>query len=379
MTRNEKGDGSVYKAGSYWRGYITVHGERREFRATSKKAAHEKRKALIALRDAGLDVNARWTVATWLEHWLGTGVAWAPRYRDTQTYIVRAVLSPALGPIPLAELRPEHVEAWVRSMIDPEERRKQGRKPVSAATIRRYNSTLVGALKVAAKRGHVARNAAELVSLPKIVKAPTTSYSVADTRAILQAARGSREEARWVVALMLGIRPAEALGLTWDAVDLDAGRLTVKQQMRAVKGGGFEIQPFPKTHAGHRTIHLPAPVVASLRTHRERQLLERLDSDWKGWDHDLVFSSLKGTPIGDGVDMRAWRRVLDVAGLPYVKRYQARHTAATIQLKQSKQDVAVVAKNLGHTDPSFTYRTYIHPLEDAEAQLAREMAELFGT
>ncbi|UOW01263.1 hypothetical protein [Agrococcus sp. SCSIO52902] len=76
---------------------------------------------------------------------------------------------------------------------------------------------------------------------------------------------------------------------------------------------------------------------------------------------------------------RAWRRVLDVAGLSHVRRDQARHTAATIQLKQSKRDVAVIAKNLGHTDPGFTYRTYIHPLEDAEAQLAREAAKLFGT
>lgn len=376
MARNVKGDGSIVKSGDRWRGYITVHGQRRYFSAVTKNAANEKRKALISLRDAGLDVNAKYTVDAWLEHWLTTGLHWAPRYRDTQTLIVRSVLAPVLGRIPLAELRPEHVEQWIDAMLNPTER---GAKPLSAATVRRYHSTLSGALKVAEKRGHIVRNAAALVDLPKAAKPQTTSYSVADTRAILEAARGSRMEARWLVALMLGIRPSEALGLTWDAVDLDAGLITVKQQMRAVKGGGFALQPFPKTHAGYRTIRASGRVIEAMREHRARQLLERLDSDWKGWEHDLVFSSVKGTPIGDGVDTKAWRRLLDVAGLPYVKRYQARHTAATLQLKQSGQDVAVVAKNLGHTDPAFTMRTYIHPLEDAEKALAGQMDALLGS
>lgn len=375
MARNLKGEGSVYKSGDGWRGYITVHGERRHFRATTKTGAHAKRDALIALRDAGLNVNAKYSVEAWLEHWLTTGLSWSPRYRDTQTYIVRAVLSPALGTVPLTELRPEHVEQWIDGLLNPKER---GVRPLAASSVRRYHSTLHGALKVAERRGHIIRNAAALVELPKVGKAETTSYSVADTRAILEAARGDRMEARWLLALMLGVRPSETLGLTWDTIDLRGGRVTIKQQMRAKKGGGFELQPFPKSHAGYRTLRAPARVTEALREHRERQLLERLDSDWKGWDHDLVFASAKGTPIGDGVDTRAWHRLLDVAGLPYVKRYQARHTAATLQLKQSGQDVAVVAKNLGHADPGFTYRVYIHPLEDAEAALAGQMDALLG-
>lgn len=379
MGRNAKGDGSVVKSGGRYRGYVTVHGERRYFSATTNERAHEKRKALIALRDAGLDVSTKYTVATWLEHWLTTGLAWAPRYRDTQTFIVRSVLTPALGRIPLAELRPEHVETWISSMIDPEECKKRDRKPVTASTLRRYNSTLVGALRVAAKRGHVVRNAAELVSLPKIAKPRTTSYSVADTRAILERSEGDRMEARWYVALMLGVRPAEALGLEWESIDFVAGVVSIRQQLRAVKGGGWQIQPYAKSDAGMRDIKTSPRVLQKLREHRERQLAERRDSDWIGWDHDLVFASPKGTPIGDGVDTRAWRRALDLAGLPYTRRYQARHTAVTLQLKQSGQDVAVVAKNAGHADPSHTYRVYVHALEDAEKALAAKMDALLDS
>ncbi|WP_018640212.1 site-specific integrase [Parafrankia elaeagni] len=48
------------------------------------------------------------------------------------------------------------------------------------------------------------------------------SSTASDARAVLDAAKGQRNAARWSVAPALGLRQGEALGLPWDAVDLEA-------------------------------------------------------------------------------------------------------------------------------------------------------------
>jgi len=73
----------------------------------------------------------------------------------------------------------------------------------------------------------------------------------------------------------LGLRQGEALGLPWDAVDLDAGTLRVRQALQRRAGVGLVIVE-PKSCAGRRTIMLPMPLVEALRAHRLEQFEERL-------------------------------------------------------------------------------------------------------
>ncbi|MGO3134965.1 MAG: site-specific integrase [Agrococcus casei] len=358
-SRRSKGEGSLFKTDDGWRGYITIHGKRHYVSGGTKRAARAALDELVTLRRAGV-APSRLTVGTWLDDW-AAGADWTPRTRRNNEFIIEKRINPALGAIPLNELTPEDVEAWGRGL---------GIKPTS---VRRYASVLVTGINYALKRGLVVRNVAELARLPKVRKPTTTAFSLADVQQIFLKLDGHRSEAKWKVALMLGLRPSETLGLTWDNVNLTAGTLEVKQQLRAVQGGGFTLDNHTKTEQGSRLLHMSPSLVRVLERHRQSQLQERLDSEWKGWEHDLVFSSVKGTPIGDRVDRNDWHAVLDLAGLPHVRRYQARHTAATLQLMQSGQDVAVVAKNLGHTNPAFTYNTYVHPMLDKERALADAM------
>lgn len=84
-----------------------------------------------------------------------------------------------------------------------------------------------------------------------------------------------RNGARWPVALALGLRQGEALGLPWDAVDLDAASLRIRQDLQRQAGVGL-ILVEPKSSAGRRTIKLQAPLARALRQHRAVQLEERI-------------------------------------------------------------------------------------------------------
>ena len=173
------------------------------------------------------------------------------------------------------------------------------------------------------------------------------------------------------MALSLGLRQGEALGLAWDAVDLDAGVLTVRQALQRLTGHGL-VMVEPKSVAGRRSIALPAPLVEGLRAHRTAQREERLRAGSEWQDNGLVFTQPNGKPVDPRTDNRAWKALLRDAGVRDARLHDARHTAATLLLLQGVDD-RVVMEILGHSQLSMTAR-YQHVMPE----LARDAAERMG-
>jgi len=191
-------------------------------------------------------------------------------------------------------------------------------------------------------------------------------------RAVLTAAEGCRNAARWSVALALGLRQGEALGLAWEAVDLDAATLTVRQALQRQPGGGLVLVP-PKSRAGRRTIPMPDQLVEALRGHRVAQATERLAAGSMWTDSGMVFTGPTGKPIDPRADHREWQRLLLKAGVPAARLHDARHTAATLLLAQGVP-ARVVMELLGHSQVTLTLGTYTHVVPE----LARDAAVRMG-
>jgi integrase len=88
-------------------------------------------------------------------------------------------------------------------------------------------------------------------------------------RKLLHEASDDRLYALYVLALLLGLRRAELLGLLWKDVDLGKGALTISRSLQRV-GGELKLVP-PKTQHSVRTVPLPALAVEALEVHRARQ------------------------------------------------------------------------------------------------------------
>jgi integrase len=71
------------------------------------------------------------------------------------------------------------------------------------------------AVKVAMRRGRVPRNVARLVDAPTVRRPEIVPLTATDAGGILATAASERNAARWSVALALGLRQGEALGLGW--------------------------------------------------------------------------------------------------------------------------------------------------------------------
>src|SRR5947209_3596690 len=86
---------------------------------------------------------------------------------------------------------------------------------------RRRRAVLRNALGRAVRWGLIPRNVAALADPPTVSEYEARFLSIDEARAFLAAARGDRLEALYSVALSLGLRQGEALGLRWEDVDLD--------------------------------------------------------------------------------------------------------------------------------------------------------------
>jgi integrase len=366
--RAAKGNGSIsQQVNGSWRGYVTVDGKRKTFTAPSKQEADKKRKELVTQRDTGrLSTGKIPTVSVWLERWLeirNHKPSTAAGYRQS----IRLYIQPVVGHLRLDKVQPEHVEDLLAAM---------SKKGISGSGRHQVFSIIRASFAEAARRGHVQRNVAAIISAPKVPKVKAKSLSDTEVDAILASAAGTPLEARWHLSLLLGLRPGEVLGLEWKDVDLKKGRLHVRQQLQQNRDLGLIIVETPKSTAGDRIIPLPAYLIDMLRQHRKneaKKLLSlgerRIVWSYKGHTPSFVFTLPHGQPVRPRDDDDLWRGLLVKADVSFTRRYTARHTAASSMIA-SAVDVATVSETLGHHSPGFTMATYVHSIDERKHQLA---------
>lgn len=376
MARAAKGEGTLFKSDTGWRGYVTVNGKRKYFSAATKAEASRKKRALLHQRDTGhLVAGKSHTLQAWIEHWMETTEA--NRAESTNAgyrYSMRQYIFPALGTKRLEKLTMEHLESFYAEL------KQNG---LSGSTIHQCHSIIRVALKHAVWRGHVGRNVAALVEPPKVNKPKATSLSDADLRAVYEALEGDRYQARWHLSLDFGLRPGEAIAVEWKHVDFERSTITIEQEVLPIRGKGDMLIPHVKTSSGFRTVALPDYLMAMLKRTREQQLREMAErgDEWKTWEpdgkpHAFCFTLPDGAVLRPRYDASQWKKLLERAGVPHVRRYSSRHTAASMAISDGA-DIPAVAEMMGHSNPHLTMAVYTHAIEERKVALADRAALRF--
>ena len=169
-------------------------------------------------------------------------------------------------------------------------------------------------------------NPAQLAARPgRLGHKPGTVLTGEEAQRLLVVSRGHPLHPLWAVMLGVGLRPGEAMGLTWPCVDLDLdpGVVHVRYYLRRGPDGVF--LGAPKTAQSARSLDMPAFVSDVLRAH-----LDASETRSEGMWCDLVFATGAGTPFGHRNLRRALRRLCEDAGLPALTLYDLRRTAGSL-------------------------------------------------
>ena len=263
---------------------------------------------------------------------------------------------PALGHIKLKDLTAEHLDRLYVEKSNP------GLGPRAVGYV---HSTIRVALQRAVKKRLILYNVARDAEPPKQTRREYTTLSQDHLTSFFRAAAeaGDRFEAFFIVAVLTGLRPGELLALKWADLRLPEepnvpGEARIRCSLSTTREG-LVLRETTKTGKG-RLVYLLPPVVSALRSHRKRQLEERMRLSGLWEDHDLVFPSRTGTPMsGNNLSRRHFKPLLAQAGLPNIRLYDLRHTFATLWL-ESGEHPKILQEILGHSRISVTLDIYSH-------------------
>lgn len=334
------------------------------------------------------------TVAEVLDMWLKS----ATRDVEENTSVnynnaVRPVRE-RLGHVRLQQLREEDVEGLVDWMLTSA--RKIGGQAGTGLGVRSVRLTLGrlrAALNLAVRRGLVVRNVAEHVTVSREAvkraaeqrKPRELPWDEDEVKAFLAAIRDHRLYAPMMLAL-IAERPAEVCGLRWDEdVDLDgAGTVAITNTRTLVYDKSLErgqrskvVEKDTKSEAGKRTLPLPAPVHKALKAFRALQAEEKLAAG-EGYDRSgYVLVDELGRPFRTDKLRREAYKLMEAAGVRKVRLYDARHACLSWMANNGVPDT-VVSAWAGHSDLSFTKRTYVHPDPQSLKAGSDKLSELLG-
>lgn len=435
-TRRPNRRSSIYLGkDGIWHGWVTVgtkadgSADRRHRKGRTEAEVTRKVRELERQRESGYASKPGRvpTLAEWMAEYLDVlcerfvlSEKMAPRTLSDYRSKTGNWINPLLGKHRLDRLTPEHLDAAYAVML---------RRGLSPSTVLKVHRILSRALRIAMRRGRISRNVATLLDAPSVASHEIEPLTRAEARRILDVASSKRNGARWSVALALGIRQGEALGLRWSYVDLETGVIRAWFQIQRVPwrhgcndphacGERWHRRPCKKDCKQHRhlptcepdcarnghicykrpcpvdcgahadkcprragggvvfrqrkgksklTLQCPPPVLDLLREHRKRQSAERLRAGDAWTDHDLVFTTRHGGPIERTEDWRSWKNILRQAGVRDARVHDARHTAATLLIAQGVH-IRVVQEVLGHTRVTTTERyTHVATLQMKDA------------
>lgn len=292
------------------------------------------------------------TVGDWLDYWV-TQIAPAKDRRPTTLTGYRSkielYLKPAVGRVQLQSLTPEHVaamHAWMRTLDKSRIKGSHGAGPLSETTIRQAHMVLRSALAAAVTWRKIIYNPAEITPAPRAEENPHEHLRLDDAKAVLRSATTTRELCRCVVALALGLRQGEALGLRWADLrdDADGRYLHVEEAVQRVDGR--LVRTDVKSKASRRRIPIP----------------ERMVPIFTAWHAEAsdpyIFPGPNGGPCDSKADWAAWRASLARAGVPLIPLHGARGSAASLLADMGVPDWRI-AEILGHSQVTTTRRHYI--------------------
>jgi integrase len=334
---------------------------RRRFRTVTEAAD-----AYAAIRSAASGgtyvVRSGVTVQEVIDGWLagrhGIRPSTLAGYRD-----VLKPVTASYGALPVRQLSKQHVVELVGLLTAGGMKRTDGkpRRPWRPRTVNLLLFTLGQVLDDARRQGIVARNVVELVDrLPQDRKEMQT-YAPAEVDRVLAAACDDRLEHAWYLALY-GLRRGEVAGLPWSDVLFDEGVLAVRVTRVAVDGRATPSTP--KTVKGVRRLPLTKDLAAVLRRAQKRQEGERKIAGAAWQDSGYVVTNEIGGPLHPETLSSRWDALVARAKVRRIRLHDARHTCGTV-LHLQGVPTAVIAAWLGHADPAFTMRTYVHSQEES--------------
>lgn len=318
-----------------------------------------------------LYVNDDMLLRDFLEYWLDNYVRQNLAENTVtgyETNIYKHII-PKIGNMRVGKIKPVHIQGLYNTLLD------EGLSPTSVRYIHR---NLHSAFHYAEKMQIFKNSAIDSVIPPKGTSFKPKALTRAECKKLLSCARNSEMYLPVLLALSLGLRRGEVLGLCWSDINFEKCVLHIERSANRSKGGNMAFAPL-KTSSSRRTIMLTGETIKALKSALDYQneMRSKLGSEYNALN--LVCCRSTGEFITTNFLDKQFKRILLKNGLPNIRFHDLRHTNATL-LIENNVPVKVVSERLGHSDTAITMDIYTHYTERMQHQCTEVIESLlFGS
>jgi integrase len=370
VARKANGQGHTYKVGNSYRTVIRKGDHRITAMASTVQESRKRAKEKLDLLPNILSKNslpvARMGFADYLLQWLEEEHKHNIAHSTYKRYLALAKfhINPSIGDIELQKLTSNDITKLLAGM------RQGGQSPRSQQQARALLSV---ALRDAEYKGYISVNPVNRVRNPQGKRVEINPLSIEEVRRLLGTYAGTYLGARLHIALICGLRQGEALGLTWNEVDLELKTIKVSRQVQIVNG--MQVFTDLKTEKSSRIIALTEETTAALRSHLS--LIEHLKrcTELNWIENNLVFPDAYGNFRSPKTDYAEWKKALKLCGIAPKRLHDARHTAATLMYSQGV-GIETISRALGHSTSAITSKLYVHNSIEPQKVAAEVMNQL---
>ncbi len=324
--------------------------------------------------------NATMTVDAWFAFWHDNIVCdLAPNTKRNYQERYKKNVQPVIGSMQIGDVKPMHCKAILNRMDTD----------YAGSTIRQTYIQMGTMFRSAVMNDIISKHPMDGVRYTKPVRAPNDIkfLTLSEQEQFLAAAKRSHNYDQYALLLETGLRTAELIGLTWDAIDWKKKTLTVNKSLEYRHKQGYWRAGPPKTVASYRTIPLTNKAYEILKSRYDSrnqrkeadtlsQILEyrdRRSGETKYFImRDLVFINFRtGEPAKNSSYDTHLYKLCDEAGIKRFCMHALRHTYATRAIERGMQPKSL-QKLLGHASIKTTMDRYVHVTDDSLNNAVRQ-------
>lgn len=336
---------------------------------------------------------------------------WSVKTYERNRHLIQKYIIPLMGNAKLEQINVRYLEYFYKQLQTQNwnESEDGSEKKVAPTVVRDIQKLLKSVFHQAMKWQLMDRNPAEGVDLPKYKSKEREVWSPETMMYANQVCKDEKLKLAINLTFAASLRIGEALGLTWDCVDIsdeavaeNRACIRIEKELLRVSVGAVEalegkdiIKVFPprfrkaedsatelvlkapKTESSIRSVYIPPTVVAMLKAQRKRQneIREMFDGDYH--DYNLVLCQDFGDPMERRQLANALDKLIRQHDLPPVTLHSFRHASITYKLKLSGGNIKAVQGDSGHAQAKMVLDLYSHIMDEDRKRNAKRLEEAF--
>lgn len=272
---------------------------------------------------------------------------------------------PQLGKIKLQELTPFHIENYYSYLIKEVH--------LSPNTVYRHHAIIHKALDYAVRLKLVSTNVSDAVELPKKKAFESRIYTLEELQKLIYYLENSDIKTPVSLAIYLGLRREEIIGLKWSNVDLENRIISIKE-VQTIFDKGL-ITKKPKTSTSNRSLYISDDLFKILVEQKQKQEEYKEQLKSKYFKSDYVCTQNNGKPFRPEQLSKLFSIFLKKYNLPHIRLHDLRHSFASL-LYYNNVPINDISKTLGHSDITTTLKIYTHTFDNIQKNTIMTMNNL---